>query len=122
GWTDGLPVVPPTPDRVEAMLLATRLAPAHQVTYIAHRAVSITAEKVAINAVLAGCHPEYMPVVVAAIEAIGDPRWSYHGPGTSTAGAAVPILVNRPVPRALDVKPGDNPFRPGRRPTPTPPR
>jgi len=113
GWTDGLPVVPPTPDRVEAMLLATRLAPAHQVTYIAHRAVSITAEKVAINAVLAGCRPEYMPVVVAAIEAIGDPRWSYHGPGTSTAGAAVLIVVNGPVARAIDVNAGDNLFGPG---------
>src|SRR5262249_31756330 len=113
GWTDGLPVVPPTPDRVETMLLAARLAPAHQVTYIAHRAVSITAEKVAINAVLAGCRPEYMPVVVAAIEAIGDPRWSYRGPGTSTAGAAVLILVNGPVARAIDVNAGDNLFGPG---------
>src|SRR5262249_31551455 len=70
-------------------------------------------EKVAINAVLAGCRPEYMPVVVAAIEAIGDPRWSYHGPGTSTAGAAVLILVNGPVARAIDVNAGDNLFGPG---------
>ena len=81
GWTDGLPVIPPTPDRVEAMLAAARLSPDHQVTYVAHRAVSVTAEKVAINAVMAGCRPEYMPVVVAAVEGIGDPRWSYHGPG-----------------------------------------
>jgi hypothetical protein len=44
GWSDGLPVVPPTPDRVEAMLSAARLRPDHQVTYIAHRAVSVTAE------------------------------------------------------------------------------
>src|SRR5512145_2529992 len=63
GWTDGLPVVPPTPDRVEAMLAAARLRPDHEVTYVAHRAVSVTAEKVAINAVMAGCRPEYMPVV-----------------------------------------------------------
>ena len=96
GWTDGLPVVPPTPDRVEAMLAAARLAPDHQVTYVAHRAVSVTAEKVAINAVMAGCRPEYMPVVVAAVEGIGDPRWSYHGPGTSTAGAGVLLIVNGP--------------------------
>ena len=57
GWTDGLPVIPPTPDRVLAMLEAVRLDPQHQVTYIAHRAVAVTAEKVAINAVLAGCKP-----------------------------------------------------------------
>ena len=88
GWTDGLPVVPPTPERVGRMLEAARLDPDHEIAYVAHRAVSVTAEKVAINAVMAGCRPEYLPVVVAAIEGIGDPRWSYHGPGTSTAGAA----------------------------------
>ena len=55
------------------MLEAARLDPAHEITYVAHRAVSVTAEKVAINAVMAGCRPEYMPVVVAAIEGIGDP-------------------------------------------------
>jgi hypothetical protein len=113
GWTDGLPVVPPTPDRVEAMLEAVRLSPGHQVTYIAHRDVSVTAEKVAINAVMAGCRPEYMPVVVAAIEGIGDPRWSYHGPGTSTAGAGVLLIVNGPAAQELDVNAGDNLFGPG---------
>ena len=90
GWSDGLPVVPPTEARVRAMLEAARLEPQQQVAFVAHRAVSVTAEKVAINAVMAGCLPAYMPVVVAAVEAIGDPRWSYHGPGTSTAGAGAP--------------------------------
>jgi len=113
GWTDGLPVIPPTPDRVYAMLEAAHLESQHQVAYIAHRVVSVTAEKVAINAVMAGCRPEYMPVVMAAIEAIGDPKWSYHGPGTSTAGAAVLIVVNGPVARELDVNAGDNLFGPG---------
>ena len=113
GWTDGLPVVPPTPDRVEAMLAAAGLDPAHQVAYVAHRAVAVSAEKVAINAVMAGCRPEYMPVVVAAVEAISDPAWSYHGPGTSTAGAGVLIVVNGPVARRLDVNCGDNLFGPG---------
>jgi hypothetical protein len=75
--------------------------------------VSVTAEKVAINAVMAGCRPEYMPVVVAAIEGIGDPRWSYHGPGTSTAGAAVLMIVNGPIARELDINAGDNLFGPG---------
>ena len=113
GWTDGLPVIPPTPERVEAMLEAAGLAPRDQVAYVAHRAVSITAEKVAVNAVMAGCRPEYMPVVVAAIEGIGDPVWSYHGPGTSTAGAAALIVVNGPIAQELDVNCGDNLFGPG---------
>ncbi len=113
GWTDGLPVMPPTEERVGVMLDAARLRPGDQVAYIAHRAVSVTAEKVAINAVMAGCKPEYMPVVVAAIEGIGDPAWSYHGPGTSTAGAAVLAVVNGPIARALDINCGDNLFGPG---------
>src|SRR5262245_46929695 len=113
GWTDGLPVVPPTPERVGAMLEAARLAPQQQVAFITNRAVSITAEKVAINAVMAGCKPEYMAVVVAAVEGIGDPAWSYHGPGTSTGGAAVLMIVNGPIRRALDINCGDNLFGPG---------
>ncbi len=113
GWTDGLPVVPPTEPAVRAMLEAARLDPKAQVAWIAHRAVSVTAEKVAINAVMAGCKPEYMPVVVAAVEGIGDPRWSYHGPGTSTGGAGVLMVVNGPVARELDINAGDNLFGPG---------
>jgi hypothetical protein len=95
------------------MLEAAQREPDEEIARIAHRAVSITAEKVAINAVLAGCRPEYMPVVIAAIEGIGDPRWSYHGPGTSTAGAGVLLIVNGPIARALDINAGDNLFGPG---------
>ena len=113
GWSDGLPVVPPTEDKVRALLEAARLAPTQEIGFVAHRAVSITAEKVAINAVLAGCRPEYMPIVVAAVEGIADPRWSYHGPGTSTAGAGVLMIVNGPIARELDVNAGDNLFGPG---------
>jgi hypothetical protein len=113
GWSDGLPVVPPTEARVRAMLDAAKLAADHQVGYVDHRAVAITAEKVAVNAVMAGCKPEYMAVVVAAVEAIADPAWSYHGPGTSTGGAAVLMIVNGPVARELDINSGDNLFGPG---------
>jgi hypothetical protein len=113
GWSDGLPVVPPTEARVRKMLEAVKLPPDHQVGYIEHRAVSITAEKVAINAVMAGCKPEYLPVVIAAVEGISDPRWSYHGPGTSTGGAAVLMIVNGPIARELEFNAGDNLFGPG---------
>src|SRR5262249_34416587 len=113
GGTDGLPVVPPTAGRGEAMPAAGGRDPRGQSAYVADRAVSITAEKVAVNAVLAGCRPEYMPVVLAAVEGIADPSWSYHGPGTSTAGAAVLMVVNGPIARELDINAGDNLFGPG---------
>src|SRR5436309_11114526 len=113
GWTDGLPVIPPTADRVTTMLAAARLDPKQEIAFITHRSVSITAEKVAINAVMAGCRPEYFSVVVAAVEGIGDPAWSYHGPGTSTGGAAVLMIVNGPIARQLDINSGDNLFGPG---------
>ncbi|GIX46437.1 MAG: hypothetical protein KatS3mg131_0648 [Candidatus Tectimicrobiota bacterium] len=119
GWTDGLPVVPPTEHRVRAMLDAAGLEPGEEITFIEHRQVSVTAEKVAINAVMAGCKPEYMPVVVAAVAALGDPRWSYHGPATSTGGAAVFMLVNGPIARELGLNCGDNLFGPGWRPNAT---
>jgi hypothetical protein len=57
GWTDGLPVVPPTEAKVRAMLDSVGLDPKRQITYIEHRAVGVTAEKVALNAVFAGCTP-----------------------------------------------------------------
>jgi hypothetical protein len=113
GWTDGLPVVPPTAERVTAMLEASGLAPDHQLAFIENRQVSVTAEKVAINAVMAGCKAEYMPVVAAAVEALGDPLYGYHGPATSTGGSAVFMLVNGPIARELDINSGDNLFGPG---------
>ena len=113
GWTDGLPVVPPTEERISAMLAAAGLDADHQVAFIENRQVSVTAEKVAINAVLAGCKPEYMPVVVAAVEALADPLYGYHGPATSTGGSAVFMIVNGPIARELDINCGDNLFGPG---------
>lgn len=113
GWSDGLPVVPPTEERIGAMLAAVKLEPAHQITFIENRQVSVTAEKVAINAVLAGCKPEYMPVIVAAVEALGDPLYGYHGPATSTGGSGVLMIVNGPIARELDINCGDNLFGPG---------
>ena len=113
GWTDGLPVVPPTEASVRTMLDAAGLEPGQEIAFIENRQVSVTAEKVAINAVMAGCRPEYMPVVVAAIEAIGDPSYGYHGPAASTGGSAVFMLVNGPIARELAINCGDNLFGPG---------
>jgi hypothetical protein len=113
GWTDGLPVIPPTADRIEAMIKASGLDPQHQVAFIENRQVSINVEKIAINAVMAGCKAEYMPVVVAAIDALGDPLYGYHGPATSTGGSAVFMVVNGPIARELDINSKDNLFGPG---------
>ena len=113
GWTDGLPVIPPTADRVEAMLAAAGLEPGHQLAFIENRQVSVTAEKVAINAVMAGCKAEYMPVVAATVDALADPLYGYHGPATSTGGSAVFMVVNGPIARELDINCGDNLFGPG---------
>jgi hypothetical protein len=113
GWSDGLPVVPPTPQRVQAMLDAAGLSPEHQIGFIPERRISITAEKVAVNAVLAGCRPEYMPVVVAAVEGICDPEWAFHGPSTTTSGPAVLLIVNGPIARKLDINSKESLFGPG---------
>jgi hypothetical protein len=113
GWTDGLPVIPPTAERIEAMLEAGGLKPEQQLSFIENRQVSVTAEKVAINAVMAGCKPEYMPVVVATVEALADPLYGYHGPATSTGGAAVFMLINGPIAKQLDINNGDNLFGQG---------
>jgi len=113
GWTDGMPVIPPTAERINAMLEAANLKPEHQLAFIENRQVSVTAEKVAINAVMAGCKPEYMPVVAATVEALADPKYGYHGPATSTGGAAVFMLVNGPIAKQLDINNGDNLFGQG---------
>jgi hypothetical protein len=113
GWTDGLPIVPPTEARVRACLAYTDRDPRDLIGILPPRQGEATVEKIAVNAVMAGCKPAYMPVVVAAVEGIADPRWSYHGPGTSTAGAGVLMIVNGPIARELDVNAGDNLFGPG---------
>lgn len=113
GWTDGLPVIPPTASRIAAMLEAGGLEPGKQLSFIENRQVSVTAEKVAINAVMAGCKPEYMPVITATVEALADPLYGYHGPATSTGGSAVFMLVNGPIAKKLNINNGDNLFGPG---------
>lgn len=113
GWTDGLPVVPPTDSLIQAALQGAGLHPEDEIAFIEHRNVSVTAEKVAINAVMAGCKPEYMPVIITTIQAMADPAWSYHGPATSTGGAAVFMLVNGPIARELGINCGENLFGPG---------
>jgi hypothetical protein len=119
GWADGLPVVPPTDDTVRRFLDEAGRAPSDIVATEPTRGRVITAEKVAINAVMAGCLPEYMPVVLAAIEAMDQPKFNLHAITASTMGAAVLTVVNGPVAGRLGMNSGVNVFGPGCRPNAT---
>jgi hypothetical protein len=101
GWTDGLPIIPPTEEAVARFLAVSTLAPADEIGVEPVRRRSITAEKVAIAAVMAGCLPEYMPVVVAAIKAMCQPEYALHGSTASTGGSAPFIVVNGPIRLAI---------------------
>ena len=92
--TDGLPVVPPTRTRVEAMLAATRRARDEQVALIPPNYGRGTLEKLAVNAVMAGCQPDYFPVVLAAVEAACDPTFNLHGQSGTTNAASPLIVIN----------------------------
>ena len=96
GLTDGLPIIPPTEEKVRAMLEYADLAPDEVVAVENIRQKRFTAEKVAINAVMAGCKPEYFPVVVAAVAAVCDRSFNFHASSTSTNGVTVMVLVSGP--------------------------
>ena len=119
GWTDGLPVVPPTDASVEATLAAGGLRGDEVIGEIPGRNTVVVADKVAINAVMAGCMPEYLPVVVAALKGLCHPDFAYHGPASSTGGSAMVLIVNGPVARALRINSGNNAFGQGHRPNAT---
>ena len=97
GWTDGLPVVPPTEDAVAHFLAAAGLVASDVIGVEPVRRRSISAEKVAIAAVMAGCLPEYFPVSVAIIKAMCQPEYALHGSTASTGGSAPFIVVNGPI-------------------------
>ena len=119
GWTDGLPVVPPTEKSIAEMLAGAALRRDQVLGEIAGRNTVVLAEKVAINAVLAGCRPEYMPVVVAAVRGLCHPDFAYHGPASSTGGSAIALIVSGPVTRRIGLNSGNNAFGQGWRPNAT---
>ena len=87
--TDGLPIVPPTEEKVLAMLGAVGLAPSDVIGFEEIREKQFVAEKVAINAVMAGCRPEYMPVIVAAVKAVCERPYNFQANTTTTNGAGI---------------------------------
>ena len=115
GWTDGLPIVPPTPDQVRRFLASAGRSPSDILGTEPTKGRVITAEKVAVNAVMAGCLPEYFPVVAAAVEALCEPQFNPHAITASTMGAAVLVVVNGPIAKEIGVNSGVNVFGPGHR-------
>jgi hypothetical protein len=97
GLTDGLPVVPPTPERVLRMLTGTKRHPQEVVATVPPNMAPATVEKIAANAVMAGCKPEYLPVVIAALEAVCTDEFNIHGVMATTWGATPAIVVNGPI-------------------------
>src|SRR5579883_2774054 len=115
GWSDGLPVVPPTEERVLEMLDGTTRAPQEIIGRIPPNYAECTVEKVAINAVMAGCRPEYMPVVLTAVEAALMPAFGLHGVLATTNAVAPVIMVNGPIARAIGMNAKGNVFGQGNR-------
>ena len=115
GWSDGLPLVPPTPERVARMCAGTTRAPGDVVAIVPPDLVECTVEKVAINAVMAGCRPEYLPVVLAALEAACTDEFNIHGLLATTWFSGPLVVVNGPVTRAIGMNSGVNALGPGNR-------
>ena len=115
GWTDGLPVVPPTEARVAEFIERSGRPASDAIGELPERRREITVGKVAANAVMAGCLPEYMPVVITATEALLDPVFNLVGPSSSMGGSAILTIVNGPVVRELNINARNNLFGPGNR-------
>jgi hypothetical protein len=115
GWTDGLPVVPPTEARVLAMLEGTSRAPQEEVAVVPPDLIPVTVEKVAVNAVMAGCRPEYLPVVLASVEAACTDEFNVHGVLATTWSAGPVVVVNGPIARSIGMNSGVNVLGQGNR-------
>ena len=113
GVTDGLPVVPPTAARVARAVEATRRAGDELVALVPPNYGRATVEKIAVNAVMAGCRPEYLPVVIAAVEAVCDEAFDLHGVSATTNAPTPLVIVNGPIRPALEINCGAGVFGSG---------
>ena len=110
-WSDGLPIVPPTAEAVEEMLQFTDRSPEELIGLLPPKRLAATVWKIAVNGVMAGCRPEYMPVLLAVAEAVADPRFGLEHAG-STVGFTPLIILNGPVIRELEFHSGQGVLRP----------
>lgn len=113
GLSDGLPVIVPTPDLVEAMVAASGLAPDATVGPVGPSGAIASVEKVAINAVMAGCIPDYMPVVMAGVRAMAKPSFNTAGIQATTHPVAPLMIVNGPIRQRIGINCGSNAFGQG---------
>lgn len=107
-WGDGLPVVPPTTDRVEEMLRATQRRPDEVIARVAPGFGAATIERITINAVMAGCEPACLPVLIAATAAVAAREFNLQGVQTTTDPVAVWLIVNGPIAQQLSMNSGAN--------------
>ncbi|MGH8980013.1 MAG: hypothetical protein ACRDWE_03180 [Acidimicrobiales bacterium] len=119
GWTDGLPIVPPTPAFIERFLAETDRDPDEILASLSQFRRAATVRQVAVAAAMAGCRPEYLPVALAAFEAVIDEGWPAAGAWQSTTGGGPMLIVNGPVREALGFNSTGNVFGPGFRPNAT---
>jgi len=113
GWGDGFPLWPATRQRVDAMLRATRRSPQDVVAVLRPGMGSATVEKIAINAVMAGCQPEHLAILIAAVDAISDPRFMLRHVAISTGPHAPLMLINGPIVERIGVNSGSCALGPG---------
>lgn len=115
GKSDGLPVIPPTPERVEAMCAAVARDPQELVALIPPSHGGATVEKIAINAVMAGCLPSYLPVVIAVVEAIAEPQFGLSRVQATTNPVGPMLIINGPIRKKLGINCGHNALGQGER-------
>jgi hypothetical protein len=113
GWTDGLPIVPPTEDDLREFLRFTDRAPREVVAVLPPRQGEATTERIAINAIMAGCRPEYLPIVITAVEALADPAFNLDSIQATTHPVAPLIIVNGPIAKEVGINAGYNAFGQG---------
>jgi hypothetical protein len=113
GLTDGLPVIPPTATRVRRAVAGSGRAADELIALVPPNYGRATVEKIAINAVMAGCRPEYLPVVIAAVDAVCDDAFDLHGVSATTNAPAPLVIINGPIRGALDINCGAGVFGSG---------
>jgi len=113
GWCDGLPIVPPTPERVQAMLATVSADPARPLGLMPPLWRECTVEKIAVNTVMAGCLPEYFPVVLAATQALLEPAFNLYGVQATTHPVAPLLVLNGPLAERIGMHSGSGCFGPG---------
>ncbi len=113
GWTDGLPIVPPTLGKVEAMLRSVTLSKQTVIAELEPLKGQASVEKIAINAVMAGCRPAYLPLLLAAVSALADAAFNLRGVQTTDENVTPLLLINGPIARPLDINADRGALGPG---------